>query len=102
MNRYRYTKVLADNNKKRFRSITRYPVITPKNSDKVYYSKEGDRWETIANKFYGDSTLWWIIARANPEIYSGGFTCPIGSKLTIPTDIGNIVSELERINTFAV
>ena len=100
MNRYRYTKILKDNNKTRFRSITNYPKITPKNSDKTYYSKEGDRWDTIAYKFYGDTTLSWIIARANPESYSGGFTLPIGTKLAIPTDTGNIVSELERINTF--
>ena len=98
MNSYRYTKVLTDENGTRFRSVMRYPVITPKNSDKVYYSKEGDRWESLAHKFYGDSSLWWIITRANPEIYKGGFTCPIGSKLIIPTDIGNIVSDLERIN----
>lgn len=28
----------------------------------------GDRVDTIADDFYGDARLWWIIADANPEI----------------------------------
>lgn len=28
----------------------------------------GDRIDTIAASFYGDGTLWWMIADANPEI----------------------------------
>ena len=99
MNRYRYTKILKDNNKTRFRSITNYPKITPKNSDKTYYSKEGDRWDTMNISFMG-ILLYGGLLGTNPESYSGGFTLPIGTKLVIPTDTGNIVSELERINTF--
>ena len=33
-----------------------------------YRVTEGDRVDTIANDFYGDARLWWIIANANPEI----------------------------------
>lgn len=28
----------------------------------------GDRIDTVAHKFYGKATLWWMIADANPEI----------------------------------
>lgn len=27
-----------------------------------------DRVDLLAHRYYGDPTLWWIIARANPEI----------------------------------
>jgi hypothetical protein len=30
---------------------------------------EGDRFELMAAREYGDSLLWWVIARANPEIF---------------------------------
>lgn len=28
----------------------------------------GDRLDLLADRFYGDVDLWWILARANPEI----------------------------------
>lgn len=35
----------------------------------IFYQKyiisEGDRWDLIANKFYGTTDLWWIIALFN-------------------------------------
>ena len=42
MNRYRFTKLLKDENGIRFRSITEYPKIVRKDTDVVYYTKFGD------------------------------------------------------------
>jgi len=43
----------------------------------------GERLEHIAASAYGDSTLWWIIARANPEVfYPDDF--PPGTGIRIP------------------
>jgi hypothetical protein len=39
----------------------------------------------LANKFYGDSTLWWIIASAN-GLGKGTIVVPRNSKLRIPSD----------------
>ena len=100
MNRYRFTKIKKDSTEGfQHRVITEYPIITPKNSDRIYYSKQGERWDNIAYKFYQDTSLWWIIARANTDIdFKGNMSLPIGTKLIIPTDVGEIISDLERIN----
>ena len=34
-------------------------------SDIYVLTQSGDRLDLIANQFYGDSTLWWLIAKSN-------------------------------------
>jgi nucleoid-associated protein YgaU len=53
-----------------------------------YISREGDRLDTLAGKFYGNGTLWWIIAAASGV---GWFLqVPPGTVLRIPTKLGQI------------
>ena len=49
----------------------------------MYLVKEGDRWDTIAYKFYGDPYAYEIIIRANPEFLCKPYPPP-GAKLRIP------------------
>ena len=44
---------------------TIYKEIPIQSSDLYVLTQAGDRLDSIANQFYGDSTLWWYIARAN-------------------------------------
>ena len=99
MNRYRFTKIRKEEDGLQYRSITEYPVVTPKNSDRVYYTKQGERWDNIAYKFYEDTSLWWIIARANSP-YSGQLAPKVGSKVIVPKEIGDILSDFEIMNKF--
>ena len=46
------------------------PNIPIKDTDVFLYPIFGDRLDTIAQRFYGDANLWWIIAKAN-EIGNG-------------------------------
>lgn len=41
------------------------PVIPPQPDDAFYRIKAGDRIDLLANTFYGDPILWWVIALAN-------------------------------------
>ena len=50
--------------------------------DRVHEVIDGDRLDTIAFKYYGNSRLWYIIADAN-EI-TNPFEIEVGSKLIIP------------------
>jgi nucleoid-associated protein YgaU len=43
----------------------------------------GDRLDTLAHRYYQNSLLWWIIARANPEILYPD-DIPPGTILRIP------------------
>mgnify|MGYP003134859954 CR=1 FL=1 len=43
----------------------KYPDIKVDSQDLYVYVSRGDRYDILSNVYYGDSTLWWIIARAN-------------------------------------
>jgi nucleoid-associated protein YgaU len=44
----------------------------------------GDRLDNLADVYYGKSTLWWVIAKANPEIMYPD-DIPPGTVLRIPS-----------------
>lgn len=48
-----------------------------------YVWKRGDRLDSVAFQFYGDSDKWWIIPEYNPEIIDPQDIKP-GSVLRIP------------------
>ena len=99
MNRYEYTKILSNQDGKRFRKNTLYPKILPKNTDVIYMTQERDRWDSLANSYYNDTSLWWIIARANSKHFKGTLACPVAVYIVIPTEIGDVLNELERLNS---
>lgn len=45
---------------------------------------EGDRFDTLARRYYGDPSYWWAIADANPEIPYPGGTLPVGRLVRVP------------------
>ena len=49
----------------------------------TYTPKEKERLDLIADKFYNDSSKWYIIARANREV-KGNIYAPPGKALNIP------------------
>lgn len=50
----------------------------------VVISRPGDRFDILANEYYGDSSKWWIIAKANNFI-NGSVFIPGGIELIIPS-----------------
>ena len=50
-----------------------------------YYWSNGDRFWKISNKFYGDPTMWWVIARWNFKPTESHLN--EGDELRIPTDL---------------
>lgn len=44
---------------------------------------EGVRLDSVAYRVYGDSERWWVIARANPEIFYPA-NIPMGTRIRIP------------------
>lgn len=49
---------------------------------------ESERLDIISGEYYGDGTLWWIIAAASG--IGWGLQVPAGVQLVIPTDLGQI------------
>ena len=50
--------------------------------------KESQRLDHLAGEYYGDGTLWWIIAAASK--IGWGLQVPAGTRIVIPTDLGQI------------
>ena len=98
MGRYDNTRVKRKESGDRVYSYTLYPKVPIKNSDVFITPTYGTRLDLLAQEYYGDVSLWWIIARAN-EGFKGNTTLPINTKLIIPKEIGEILSELERLNS---
>lgn len=105
MNRYNNIKKLRNQNEfvgtlgTQYYGFIQYPEI-PINENDIWVETEfGDRLDLLANRFYGDVTLYWIISSANPDkINMGSLTLPIGSQIRIPTDITNIIDDYNLIN----
>lgn len=82
----------------RMYTTTRYPDI-PRSFEDIYiYTTAGDRFDTLAQEYYGDSSLWWIISIANDNLNQNSLTPPVGSQIRIPSDYSNIISRFKVLN----
>lgn len=98
MNRYVNTETNIFNryDGKRVFRTTRYPRIPISPSDLYIVPNETDFLDTLANKYYEDSTLWWVIAQANG--IKGTLKAPTGIQIRIPQNIDNILLSFRREN----
>jgi phage tail protein X len=100
MERYKNIQVLKDNSGRKFLSTTVFPIIEPTINDIYITGQVGDRLDNLAFKYYGNSTYWWVIARAN-NIGYGDFVVPLGRQIRIPNpdSINEIETEYLNLNT---
>jgi hypothetical protein len=99
MSRYNNTRIKRNKDLNRVYSYTLYPKIPIKNSDIFISPTYGDRLELLANKYYKDPTLWWIIAQANGiKGFTALYTENFKGQLRIPTEIQDILSEFSLMN----
>jgi len=96
--RYIYTNAIKDKDTgKRYYQSTIYPKIKATDNDLYIISEDGDRLDLLANKYYNDKNLWWVIAVAN-NINDGTFYVEAGRQLRVPSDITTILNDLSKIN----
>lgn len=72
-----------------------YPKIPLSDSDIYVATESGDRLDTLAAQYYGDATLWWIIASAN-NIHDAPFGLKDGTILRIPSDSISIIGQFNN------
>jgi len=86
-------------NKKVAYKTSRYPEVPLSENDIYVYTTQGDRFDTLANLYYGDSSLWWVISIANTDINNqSSLNIPIGSQIRIPNNYAAVVKEFNLIN----
>ena len=97
MSRYDNVKVYKNKN---FSNVgTAYlPKFEEKNSDVLLISTNGDKCDILAQQYYGDSSLWWAISSANPNLPQDSYYPPEGIQIRIPANVGNIVNNFELQN----
>ena len=95
----RYKSVAVKRNNKGQRSMTSaiMPKIRKRTTDSFIIIVERTRLDHLAYKFYKNPHHWWIIASAN-NIRGTMYVNP-GVQVRIPTEIGDITNEFERINS---
>ena len=105
MNRYASIKSLQTlNNNLRnkgtvYKNTAKYPIVPQQENDIYAITEFGDRFESLAFQFYGDVTLWWVIAIANPNIVDfSSIFLPIGSQIRIPQNISPIIDSYNELN----
>jgi|TARA_Y100000114_G_C11712940_1_gene304453 phage tail protein X len=100
-NRLRFIRRQRGTNSKRVLKNIKYPNIPLSINDIYAITVEGDRLDLIANQFYKNVDLWWIIATANPDIIRrDSFVLKTGIQIRIPDPnrITTILRSFEKLN----
>ena len=108
MYRYSNTPVIRIDNKLLY-ATSRYPEVPLSNNDIYVYTTDGDRFDTLANQYYKDSSLWWIISIANTavagtslpsDLPQDSLLIPQGSQIRIPANYMDVIETFNAINQF--
>ena len=95
--RYKHTKIKLGSNGKRVFKPTMYPKIPIRDSDIFIYPKFGDRLDNLAQKYYGDVSLWWIIAKAN-NLDAAHIGLEMDKQIRIPMQTDLILDALREMS----
>ena len=98
MSRYSATSVIKDDNGTRKRSTTIIPAIQATPNDTYIITTSSERLDKLADTFYDDSSLWWVIAAAN-GLGKGTLIVPANTKLRIPANAEFIDSVIQTNRT---
>ena len=86
---------------------SRYPEIPLSENDIYVISTQGDRFDVLAQQYYGDSSLWWVISIAHTGNAGAGtlvslpqnsLIIPEGIQIRIPSDFANVIRNFNIIN----
>lgn len=97
MNRYQDIREIKSANGITHKINTIYPEIPPSESDFYVRTTAGDRYDILASQFYGDASLWWIIAAANTAEQASLVPTP-GIQIRIPGNKEQIIQLYNKIN----
>ena len=97
MGRYDNTSITVNRKGERVRIPTLYPEIPLSDSDQFIFPKDGDRLDNIAFKYYGDASLWCIIAKAN-ELGKGRTILNPNFQIRVPGNHTKIIADFNNLN----
>jgi len=96
--RLRTLKIKNINRKRTYRAL-KYPEIPLSIEDLYIITTDGDRLDLLANQFYQDVDMWWIIATANPGVVKRDtFNLKPGLEIRVPANPQGVMQEFESLN----
>jgi len=96
--RYNTVKKFRTNTGRRHYSNPIYPEIPVSEDDIYIITSLGDRYDVLAQEFYGESELWWILPISNPGSRRDSLIPYPGQQLRIPSNKEQIISLFESEN----
>jgi len=75
-----------------------YPEIPLSNNDSYVIAVLGDRLDLLAQDFYSDSSLWWVIASANALSGDSLYLEP-GMQIRIPANLPGVLNSYNLVNS---
>ena len=106
MNRYQNASITFIDKKQCYQT-TKYPEIPLSDNDIYVYAVQGDRFDILANQYYGDQTLWWIISIANTaiagtslpsDLSQNSLIIPEGKQIRIPANYADVLNSFKVLN----
>jgi hypothetical protein len=80
-----------------YKSNAIYPEVPLSENDYYIITTAGDRYDTLAQQFYNDYSLWWIIAAANNS-EQGALNVEPGVQLRVPFNPSEILNQYNQVN----
>ena len=96
MDRYTTTNIYGKT--VRYYGTTKYPVVPYTSNDIFVITQEDDRFDQLAQQYYGDAKLWWIISCSNPGLKQNSYHVPFGIQIRIPQNITPVLNEFRTLN----
>ena len=98
MNRLQHINSTKKDKKRIYKPII-YPNILLSKNDIYLRTTVGDRLDSLANQFYNDVRLWWVISTANPHIMRrDSYALKSNLEIRIPSNIDKIKEDFKNIN----
>lgn len=98
MNRYQNIPIIKTSTGIRYYKDNKYPRIPLSVNDIYVITTDGDRFDTLANQYYTDSSLWWVISIANESLPQNSLFIPLGTQIRIPPNPAVVVSNYDDLN----
>ena len=98
MQRYQDITVLNNSQGIRYYATVKYPEIPVDQNDIYFISSFGDRVDLVANDFYQDVTLYWIIMVAN-GLSADSIFIPPGTQVRVPANTSAVIQAYNDLNS---
>lgn len=98
MGRYTRIPIVRNESGRQYYRRVVYPTIPRSNQDLYVFTTDDDRYDLLADQYYKDATLWWVISLANPQTTNASLIPGGGLQIRIPFPIQDIIAEYNALN----